>query len=804
MRQFVLDLGEGAKGGLEWLLGVPPADAGQGTVWRFHHSFPWPGWFLLLFVIFSCVFVYSIYQREAIAGWRRRVLVGLRLFVITGILLFLAELLLTIERTGLPYVVILLDTSASMGTPDQYPDSDHRSAQSQLLREAEFSEPTRLNLAKSILLRENGELLKRLVSRHKVRIYTFADTVHWLTGNDLFVEEDVDAILPAIRELKASGRETRPAVALKGVINDLRGTPPASIIILSDGITSTGDADRLSAASELARSERIRLFPIGIGNDEPLRDLSLIDTLSDEMAFVGDPITVTTKLKANGLAGKRTRLELRNLETKGVLAQKEVVVTDGTTKLEMTYTPNEVGEFELELEIVPIEEEFRRDNNSEQRHLSVREGKLRVLLVEDQPRHEFRYLKHLLEREGKTIEFNTVLIDSDPEYAALDQSALPRIPVQREELFRYDVIIWGDIDPSVISPAQQETLKEFVRQKGGGVIMIAGQRHNPGSYRGTTLETLLPIGFEDLRVPEADSMIGSTFRPTLTADGSRGTTVFRFSDDTPSSLQIWNSLPMLRFMVEAPQLKDGAVVWATHPTQTGQRGKLPLFVWHRYGDGKVLFHATDETYLWRFRIGDRYFGRYWIQAIRFLARSSLVGKDRGAKLTADRKLYNRDDPVTLRLQFVDERQIPQEEAMVVVEQRGGAQRRIALKPIAESRSIFEGQLTETNEGSYHVWVESPNFPESPPTVDFQVQALSRESQLLRMDKADLSRAATRSVGAYVEWKNAQDLMDNLPEGDPVPLKTDDPRPVWNHPLWLMLFVLLLACEWGLRKRWQLT
>ena len=89
------------------------------------------------------------------------------------------------------------------------------------------------------------------------------------------------------------------------------------------------------------------------------------------------------------------------------------------------------------------------------------------------------------------------------------------------------------------------------------------------------------------------------------------------------------------------------------------------------GAGKVLFHATDETWRWRYRVGDVFFARYWVQTIRYLSRSKLLGKDRSAELTADRREYRRGETVRLRVRFVDERQAPADDdgVTVVLEQR---------------------------------------------------------------------------------------------------------------------------------------
>ena len=63
-----------------------------------------------------------------------------------------------------------------------------------------------------------------------------------------------------------------------------------------------------------------------------------------------------------------------------------------------------------------------------------------------------------------------------------------------------------------------------------------------------------------------------------------------------------------------------------------------------------MFNAVDDTWRWRFRVGDRYFGRFWIQTIRFLARSKLLGQKQ-AEIQTDRRRYQRNQPIQIRVRF---------------------------------------------------------------------------------------------------------------------------------------------------------
>ena len=143
-------------------------------------------------------------------------------------------------------------------------------------------------------------------------------------------------------------------------------------------------------------------------------------------------------------------------------------------------------------------------------------------------------------------------------------------------------------------------------------------------------------------------------------------------DMPEASGAIWQSLPVLYWMVDLLNLKP-ALVLAEHVTRTGPDGKhLPLVVLQYVGAGKVLFHATDETYRWSRAGGDLYFARYWIPDDPLPEPRKLAEGDRSARLTSDRGEYRAGDAVRLRVRFADERLAPPEDngVSIVLEQRG--------------------------------------------------------------------------------------------------------------------------------------
>lgn len=804
---------------IERLLGIE-SGPGEGTVWSLEHAWGWGTWVTLLFLAFAVAFVLLIYLRErghAESGLRRSLAeigllrtvsgVSLRLFLalvrlllIVIVLLMLAQITLSIKRTGLPYVAVLVDDSLSMTTVDRYTE-EVQSKLRERIEGAGFEQLSRWNLARTLLVEREGALPRAIRSRYKLRLY-------FMTGARESRSEGLDGLLEEIKSLEPVGETTRLGTAVSTVLDDLRGTEPAAIVILSDGINTDGAG--LSHAATMARRKGVRLFTIGLGDQKPASDLELRDLLVDDVVFAGDSVNFEFQLVGTGFARRKVDVLLRDRDRPGVLARMSATVgPDGQPqRLRLPYRPPEPGKFRYVVEVQTLEGEHATENNRQERTVTVSDQKIRVLLVHAVPSYEYRYLANMLERDG-SIELSTVLQTADPEHAEQSSSALRGFPVRRDELFEYDVIILGDADPALLSDSMMKNLVDFVynqagerrRGRGGALVCIAGSRHMPVAYCDTPLAPLLPIepcsaGYADA---QGASVEGFVLEPT---DLGLESPPMQLGDTPAENQKIWSNLPPLYWFLRTPEVKPGAIVLAQHPREVDQEGRpLPLISMHYVGAGKVLFHATDETWRWRWRVGDVFFARYWVQTIRFLSRAKLAQGDLSAELTADRREYQRDETVRLRVRFADERLSPAADdgVTVVVEHKGHKTQRIKLHRSAVARGVFEGRVTKPPVGLYHAWLAIPTLEGQPPSVDFEVVAPPGEFKRVEMDAAELKRAAHRTGGRFYTFWEAASLPDDLPAGQQVPIESLPPKPLWNSWPVLLLFLVLLAAEWSLRK-----
>jgi hypothetical protein len=334
------------------------------------------------------------------------------------------------------------------------------------------------------------------------------------------------------------------------------------------------------------------------------------------------------------------------------------------------------------------------------------------------------------------------------------------------------------------------------------MVLIAGPRFTPLAYRNTPLEPLFPVDLNSVVNPVATpaNEQGFSVQPTNLGLASGQ---MQLGDSTAETERIWRELPRLYWLLQAPQTKPAARVLAIDATHTSSDGRpLPVFVTQYVGAGKVLFHATDDTWRWRYRVGDVLFARYWVQAVRYLSRSKLLGKDQAVELSADRREYRRGEPVQLRVRFIDERQAPpQDDAVeVVVEREGHKHQRLKMARNAGNRGVFEASLADAMDGKYHVWLASPSLGGKAPAADFLITAPPGELERVQTDADELKRAAEETHGRFYRLTDVDRLLDDLPPGHQVPIETLPPKTLWNKWWVLLAFLGLIVSEWILRKR----
>ena len=111
----------------------------------------------------------------------------------------------------------------------------------------------------------------------------------------------------------------------------------------------------------------------------------------------------------------------------------------------LIWRPKSSGDFTVTLSVPKHGDEALPDNNKLSAPISIRQEKLRVLVVESVPRWEYRYLRNALSRDPG-VELSCLLFHpglSKP--GGGNKDYIKAFPTGRDELARFDVVFLGDV-----------------------------------------------------------------------------------------------------------------------------------------------------------------------------------------------------------------------------------------------------------------------------------------------------------------------------------------------------------------------
>jgi len=807
------------------LLGVRMEDAvhiAKASL-AFHGGVSW-GWFALLLLTLAGV-TWSFYNNSPvhITGPRKVLLALLRIAFIGLLLLLLVRPVLsfTVEGSVRRLLVLLVDSSSSMRIKDPRIDQadekrvaiatgaiDPTKGLSQSFNKAKAKQDahiSRIDLVKAALKNDQLNLLPYLDKEFDLEAYAFAQGVAGIASR----RENATNASPReaakhvtvdqftwVDRLAATNPATAIGDALREIVNRKRGQPLAGMVLLTDGANNSGSQPREVAA--MLRQENLPLYIYGVGITSP-RDIIVANVFAPDVTFVKDEVSVTVRVRSQGLSGENAEVNLKLGDQ--TVATKAITFTgDGEQVIPMRFVPPNAGEFDLQAAIDPRPDETVKDNNSFSQRLKVIDAKIKVLLVDQSPRWEFRYLQAMLLRDRR-IDLKCYLVEGDPRIVREGSPYISQFPSKKEDLFKYDLVVFGDVDPKHISGAQLENLNEFVSKFGGALVMVAGKRFSPAAYRRSVIEKMLPVEFDAPTVESSsmDAMADKPIRLELTGAG-RNSPMLRLSDKDEENIALWKQLPPLYWIAKVSRPKPAAEVLLVDPDPARETrfGKMPVIAVQKYGLGQVMFVGTDNTWRWRRNVGDMYYTALWGQIAQRVSLQHLLGVSKRTQLSTDRQNYVTGDRVTIYARLYAEGYDPIQEPSVKgiygIKNAQGPRSELNLRPIPEQPGLYRGEFIAPAPGAYSFFVEQDlNAP-----LDFNVSEPKFELGETAMNEPLLRELATTTGGAFFREEDLYKMPQTISartERVRSPLEVE----LWASPLYFILMLIVVAAEWTLRK-----
>jgi Ca-activated chloride channel homolog len=279
----------------------------------------------------------------------------------------------------------------------------------------------------------------------------------------------------------------RPATNIAAAIASARAAIPGErvgkILLLSDGNETEGNA--LAAA----KAAGVPVFAVPVPSVDP--EVHVASVTAPAEVRQGERIFVNVVVRATG----KNEGTLRLLCSSGTLPEGQppsppAPLPKGEGRLlearpvQLVASDNRfcfshvVGEGPMITFIARIEgcKDTLKDNNEGGCVVMVG-PRPRVLLVESQ--------SVLAEPLARALKGENVEVEVRPPQ---------ELPGQQDELGRYDLVILSNVPASALPPERMEALRGYVRDAGGGLVVIGGdQSLTAGGYHGTVLEGALPV-----------------------------------------------------------------------------------------------------------------------------------------------------------------------------------------------------------------------------------------------------------------------------------------------------------------------
>ncbi len=745
------------------------------TKGRFELLGTWPVWLLLALIAVAAGGLALLVRwrlRNAapnLRHWRAWAIWGAQSALVALILLLLWQPAMTVAELSSQQniIAVVVDDSRSMAIADS-------------------SGKTREAAALEAL---EGGVLAGLKKRFQTRVYRF--------GGGLAQIDNPQGIAP-----------TEPAThigdSLKKLATDTADLPVGAVLLLSDGAENTaglgGTGIGLDALQAL-RNRRLPVHTIGFGKVEPAHDVEVQDVSVEPRATANARVATTISLTEHGYAGQKATLTVRNGDT--LIAQREITLApEGRIQTESLFFPvGAAGAKSLTFGLEPLPGEENLNNNAVTRPILVSDAKRKILYVEGEPRWQYKFIRRA-EEDDPTVQLVSMLRTSENKVyrqGISDPNELAEgFPVRPEELFGFAGIIIGSVQADYFTPLEQELLREYVDQRGGGILFLGGDASlSDGGWAGSSLSnllpTFLPAGNHNFHRDPATV--------ELTPDGV-DSPITRLLDDPVKNAERWRKLTYLADYEDPGAPKPGATVLVEMHAE-GRR--MPFLITQRYGHGRTAIVASGGTWRWQMSeaLGDPSHDLFWQQLLRWLVAESpgQVTASMPARLLMD------DGQVQISAEVRNTQFQPSADAQVSahIVGPGGVNTMVDLTPSADTPGLYQADWTAERPGAYLAEVTANSATDVADPLGSDVLTFQREDGVAEnfhtaQNRRLLEQLAEETGGRY--WKSTD--LKNLPRDisySEAGISVRSTKELWDMPVVFLLLLGLPLVEWLLRRKW---
>lgn len=552
--------------------------------------------------------------------------------------------------------------------------------------------------------------------------------------------------------------------------------------LISDGADTEGA--RAATLKALTRAHGLRLATVGVGADEPPRDIAVDFVTAPRRVRAGSSFELAATVRAPGFEGEALRAEVLRDGTR--VRDVSVTGTASAALLRVPLRAGAPGRYRYAVRVPPREGEASTANNMRSVLVQVIPDKPRVVVIAGAPSMEYAHLKRTLSAD-EGLDVRLLVRKAPGDVFWRDEGAPTRARFDAgAELARADAVVLQNLPLGGLGDFGAR-LARFVRE-GGGLAVLGGPALAEGGYDAPPPAEILPA-----RVGGGE-YVDEVFRPR------------RSEADDPLSRALrqaeipFETLHTLR----GRNVIAGAKAGAATPLQAADGA--PLLASWQVERGRALFLATDGIHRWVFNPsgderGARAAATFWGTLVDWLTE---VRDRRPVVAEFDRELYEAGAPARLLVQVTDASFQPVTGATVVAEVLAPAGAgRATCAPVEGDAGRYEAVIAAEREGPLKVRVTARHNGRElgADRAEATVKAVLRELADGRPDLRLLRVLGEAGGGGHASAQRAADLA---PAARPQPhtvqrVAHDIPA---RGPAMLAFLIMIWALDWGLRRRWQ--
>ena len=620
-----------------------------------------------------------------------------------------------------------------------------------------------------------------------LRTFTFASDLVPLKGDDKLTVSATD------------GSKTRLYDCLNRLAK-MDGKSGSRIsFLVTDGVDSAeSESGKFSAA---VRDQPLIVLPIG--DADTRADVRIESVVAPAQVREKDVFQAVVQVAMHHSGPVTVTVNLREYDH--ILATRKVPLeVDGKSeRVELDWQASGLGAKNMTVEVEPLENEKTIHNNSRQLSCTVTKDRYRILVCDSFPRWETRYLQNLFRRDP-SVELASVIFEPRHTYPGNVPIEPPALPLTLEPWQKFDLVILGDLNPTQLTPEHQKLLVEYVN-RGGNLLLLAGENSMPQAFVGAPLEGLLPMTKVQSKEIRGTFIISPPENQPIHL-------MVRIAQTDPSSLwrTIFSAAPEYRISQWAKAKQSAQVLLCAKDAATG--ATHDFLAVQRVGSGRVAFAAAPSFYHLRFRYGDRYHLRFWGQVVRGMCMSDFGFGEGMVKTRLDRQLWDRGSEVQGRVRLDDSEGNPVRNANFAAVLIRDGQPVARMKPAEDETKPGEYFLRfpDLPPGNYQLvyegnqveplWnMDRQNQPD-PAECRFQILDgyLSEERQFAIEPPAFWGKVNQLPLGTTIHPLTLPLMLEAL-DLQPQTISLSRSRAVWDTWLLLLSVIGVAGTEWLLRR-----